>query len=89
MNKTEEEISRFKSVLDDQYSWPSEYMFKFVVPADSESKVVERLATSQIEKKFSKTGKFVSVTSKLKVHSSDEVLKIYQDMSNIPGVVSL
>ena len=88
--KTEEEISRFKQLLDDQYEWPSDYSFKFVVPTIKEEEVVVKcFSQDKIEKKFSSSGKYVSLTAKRSVSSSDEVLEVYQAASTIEGIISL
>ena len=90
---TAEFYERLKVELDNANSWPAEYLYKFIMPSVGDN--VER-----VEKAFdnlgavirttkSKTGKFTSVSIDVTMHSADEVISKYKEVSTIEGIVSL
>ena len=87
---TPEEI---KALLDASYSWPAVYQFKFIIEGDLKKiALVQDLFntnTSEISMKNSSKGKYVSITAKEVMNSSDEVLKIYAKAKAIEGLISL
>lgn len=87
------DLERIKSALDQNHSWPSVYMFKFIVPSNNEKIAqVEALfnsKTAEIKMNQSKTGKFTSVTAKEVMTSADAVLEYYKEAAKIEGLISL
>lgn len=84
-------MSNFKTLLDEQYAWPSEYLFKFIVP-ESELEIIEGIFVEiggKTEKRPSRNGRYVSVSSKILMQSSDEVLVVYERVRAVKGVISL
>jgi uncharacterized protein len=79
----------FKEKLDDQYSWPALYMFKFIVNKGKESEVVALFPFNEVTTKLSKNGNYISVTAKVMMGSSDEIIRIYEEAYKIEGVISL
>ncbi|BDD11283.1 DUF493 domain-containing protein [Fulvitalea axinellae] len=86
----EEQIARFKEKLEAQHKFPGPYLFKFIVPsakiAELKGKVLK--GVSWIEKP-SRNGRFVSLTAKVRVKSSDEVIQVYQKAKEVEGLMSL
>lgn len=80
---------KLKLLLDESYEWPSEFIFKFIVPIDQLPHILNILQSFSIEEKSSKGGKYMSVTAKKILHSSDEVLKVYESVKVIKGIISL
>lgn len=80
---------KFKSLLDEKYEWPCHYTFKFVVNTTSENELASFFETDQVEKKSSRTGKYISFTVKKEMHSSDDVIAVYTEVSKVEGIVSL
>lgn len=78
-----------KEKLDQQYSWPSLYMFKFIVAKGEEDKVLHLFPQNDVAVKESKNGNYVSVTAKVMMCSSDDIIKIYEEAYKIEGVISL
>lgn len=81
-----------KEKLDIQHTWPSLYMFKFIIPADNHKLAqVEALfgAEAQVTTRQSSTNKFISITAKEMMLSSDEVIKVYQKAETIEGIIQL
>ena len=80
----------FKQTLDQTHDWPCQYMFKFIVPVEQKNKVLELFQEEDaISTRMSRNGMYVSVTAKCRVHSSDEVIAVYEAASGIQGIVSL
>lgn len=78
--------------LDDQCTWPHVYMFKFIIPADNHKlALVEALFGSEAEltTRQSSTNKFISITAKEMMMSSDEIIAIYRNATKIEGIMSL
>lgn len=78
-----------KELLDNQYEWPANYTFKFIVPLPRLSQLMSHFLNDEVDTKTSKTGKYVSCTIVKEMKSSDEVIKIYKQMKNIEGIISL
>ncbi|EOZ92160.1 hypothetical protein A33Q_4253 [Indibacter alkaliphilus LW1] len=79
----------FKEKLDAQTSFPSLYMFKFIVPKGREQEVAKLLPNNKIELKESSKGTYVSVTIKAMMSSSESIMEIYESASKIEGVIAL
>ncbi|CAL2101596.1 conserved protein of unknown function [Tenacibaculum sp. 190130A14a] len=93
MTKREEFYKKLKEKLDNTTKFPSNYLYKFIVPADGDQ--VEQVkglfdkGGAVITTKKSKTGKYISVSINLKVKSSDEVISYYKEAEVIEGIISL
>ena len=79
----------FKSLLDGQYQFPCHYTFKFIVAAKKKGEVVGLMGEKVIQERPSQSGKYVGLTFRQKVQSSDEVVDTYSRISAIEGVISL
>lgn len=81
-----------KEKLDEQHSFPALYMFKFIIPADNQKlALVESLfgEEAQISTNQSKSNKYISITAKEVMISSDSVIAVYQQAEKIEGIISL
>ena len=85
--------SAFKNLLEENYSWPCLYMFKFICPAKNENIAhLESLFNSESSEviiRQSSKGNFVSVTAKEIMLSPEKVLNRYKEVEQIPGLLSL
>ena len=89
---TEEFYASLKQKLEDVHSYPTMYMYKFIVP--SLSNKVELVTglfgkDANITSRQSSNGKFTSLTVRVTTLSSDEIIKKYQDVAAIEGVIML
>ncbi|UOX32330.1 DUF493 domain-containing protein [Flavobacterium sediminilitoris] len=91
--KTEDFYLRLKEELANNTLWPSEYLYKFIVPSEGNK-------TEQVEKAFdkmgavittkhSKTGKYTSVSVSVQMKDPQSVIDKYQELSVIEGIISL
>lgn len=93
MSKEEDFYKKLKNSLDETTTFPSEYMYKFIIPADKEKfSQIENIFNytgAVITSKTSKTGKYNSLTVTVLMKSADEVIKKYKEVSVVEGVISL
>jgi len=82
-------INSFREKLDQHYTWPSLYVFKFIVPAGKEHEVKQLFPFHTTLEKSSRQGKYKSVTAEMMMPSGDAVLSIYIQASKIEGIVAL
>lgn len=86
---TDPKTEKFRELLDQSYQWPDFYTFKFIVKTEDKDRVIELLTGHEVQLKASEKGNYVSITSRLFVKNTDEVLAVYQLIGAIPGVMSL
>ncbi|MDQ3232994.1 MAG: DUF493 domain-containing protein [Pseudobdellovibrionaceae bacterium] len=82
-------FEQLKGRLDTVHTWPSNYLFKFIVPMQKKSELLDVLPTGLIEEKLSRTGKYISISLKTRVEASDDIIAVYQRAAAIEGIVSL
>jgi uncharacterized protein len=80
---------KFRELLDQNHQWPDFYTFKFIVKAEDKDRIVELLKGHEIQVRESGKGNYVSITSRLYVSTTDEVIEVYRLIAAIPGVMSL
>ncbi len=80
---------KFKALLDEEYVWPAEFHFKFIVPTEQVSSLTELLNTDRLEYKHSRNNKFTSVNAWMKLASAEEVVYVYELVQKIPGLIAL
>jgi hypothetical protein len=87
--KSEAWWSRFQALLDQQTDWPSEYLFKFIVPSEGLGDLKEVFGETPVQVRASSKGNYMSVTARMEMASSDEVIAIYHAAGKVEGVISL
>ena len=87
--KDDASLESFRSSLDANYDWPCIFPFKFIAPKAQAQTVLELFADDPVKANESANGRFIAYTVEMQVHSCDEVIAIYQKVSQVPGVISL
>lgn len=92
--KTEAFYKKLKSQLHETSSWPSEYLYKFIVPTDHKKIIqIENLFNNLgavITTKESGKGTYTSVSINVHLKDPDAVIEKYKEVAeNIEGVISL
>ena len=87
--KHKEEIEQFKRQLDGHYSFPAEYPFKFIVPSSSVEELKSILPDTDLTENPSRSGKYTSISFKMKMTSSDEIIHVYLSVNKIKDIISL
>lgn len=91
--KTEEFYIRLKEELNNTSQWPSEYLYKFIVPTDP--KKVEEVENAfdnmgaVIKTHQSKNGTYTSLSVNVTMESPQSVVEKYIEVSTIEGIISL
>ncbi|SDQ80772.1 DUF493 family protein [Flagellimonas zhangzhouensis] len=92
-DNSDEFYARLKEQLLENTSWPSDYLYKFIVPTDE-----KRIAQihdifdntgAVIESKKSKKGTYTSLSITVNLESPDAVIEKYKEVSVVEGVISL
>lgn len=87
--KDSKDYSGFKQQLEDHYTYPTLYLFKFIVPKEELENLKSLFPNLSFEIKPSKKGKYISISFKISVDSSDSIIKIYLKANTIKGIISL
>jgi len=89
---TDKELEGLRTKLLETTSFPTVYMFKFIVQADNRNiALVESLFSEEAEilTKQSDKGKYISITSKQVVMNVDEIIQVYKKAADIKGIMFL
>ena len=91
--KTTAFYERLKQQLMEDTSWPSPYMYKFIVPSKLE-KIAEIEAVfdnmdAKINTRDSKKGTYTSISIEVTMNSAEDVIEKYLQVSKVEGVISL
>jgi putative lipoic acid-binding regulatory protein len=91
--KTEDFYIRLKEELTNSSLWPSEYLYKFIMPSDIHNIAKVEAAFNNmgavISTQQSKTGKFTSVSISVNMSNPQSVIDKYIEVSDIEGIISL
>ncbi len=92
-DKSEEFYGRLKDELLKNSRWPSDYLYKFIVPTDKQ-KIAQINAIfdntgAVIESKKSRKGKYTSLSIMVHLKNPDEVIQKYKEVGQVKGVISL
>ena len=93
MSKESEFYEKLKQSLLETTSFPTKYMFKFIIPTDDEKfKTIEAIFDNLgavIDSKPSKNGKYTSLTILVRMNDPEEIIQKYQEVAKVDGVISL
>ena len=92
-DRADEFYKRLKVQLGTTNKWPSDYLFKFIVPTDTEKiKQIQDIFDNTgavIESKKSKNGKYTSLSIMVNLENPDKVIQKYREVGEVEGVISL
>ena len=91
--KSDEFYRKLKTQLEETSSWPSNYLYKFIVPTEGEritqiNKIFDNTG-AVIESKQSKKGKYTSLSITVNLKNADAVIEKYKEVGKVKGVISL
>ena len=91
--KTKDFYDRLREQLENDTTWPTDYLFKFIVPASLEKiaeieAVFDRMG-AQIQTRDSSKGTYTSISVRVHLESPDVVIEKYLQVSKVEGVISL
>lgn len=90
---TDEFYKKFKKRLEDTTEFPSQYLYKFIIPSSHKGiteihKIFDGTG-AQFQFKESRTGKYTSVTISIFVIDADQVIHYYKEAAVIPNIIML
>ena len=85
----DQSLLSLQAKLDEFYTWPSPYMFKFIAPMARVDELAELFKGKPFTTRFSRTAKYVSITAEWELTSSEEVISFYREAKKIKGVIAL
>lgn len=84
---------RLHKQLSESSTWPTNYLFKFIIPADSGRKTALLSIFSEINAKISTKkssgNKYESVSVESVFETPDAIIDIYKKASKIEGIIQL
>jgi putative lipoic acid-binding regulatory protein len=90
---TEEFYVRLKEELANTSEWPAEYLYKFIVPTDTDKILQLENAFNNmgavIKTRASKNGTYTSVSVNVRMKNPDYVIEKYLEVASIEGIISL
>lgn len=79
----------FRLRLDQNHSWPTLYIFKFIVPKGKEDEVRKLFPLHSTSERESKNGNYISLTFQMMMPSGSAVIDVYKKASAIEGLIAL
>ncbi len=89
MNMDPAWFESFREKLDRHHSWPTLYIFKFIVPKGKEEELRRLFPLHITSERESKNGKYVSLTFQMMMPSGIAVIDVYQKAAVIEGLIAL
>jgi putative lipoic acid-binding regulatory protein len=91
--ETTDFYERLRLELNNNTSWPSKYLFKFIVPNDQHKiDIVENAFNNMgavIDTRQSKTGKYTSISINVQMQEAQNIIDKYLELSTVEGIISL
>lgn len=88
-----QEEQYFYSLLEKEYTWPDFYKFRFICASSSKDNLLQKIDkisnTEKLVVNPSAQDHYFSITFRLYVVKSEEVVQIYRDLSIVPGVIKI
>jgi putative lipoic acid-binding regulatory protein len=92
MDEEKQRLEALRKRLDQEHSWPSVYMFKFVLTTDEQklARIHEIFGESaEFRSRLSSNGKYTSVTVRAMMLDADGIFDRYREVSSLGGIISL
>lgn len=93
MQKKEDFYKNLKTKLEETTTFPTKYMFKFIIPTVKDKIIaIENMFNhlgAVINTKKSKSAKYTSITITVMMKNVEEIIKKYNEVDTIEGVISL
>ncbi len=84
---------KLKETIENTTDFPTEYLFKFIIPTDDEKlkqlKSFFKHPKVKITTRLSKNGKYTSVSILSLMQNSDEIINKYKQVAVIKSLISL
>ena len=71
------------------HQWPTEYLFKFIVPKEKLAELESIFDGLDFTTRASRNGRYVSLTCERRMESSEAVIDVYREVEKIEGSYAL
>ena len=88
MNDQSPKWERLRQLLDEQSEWPTIFVFKFIVPKSSFDRL-KAVVGSDLHVRPSSGGKYLGVTLRRLMASSEAVIEVYESVESVEGLIAL
>ena len=88
-DEPEQKFRTLQSKLKVFHDWPTEYLFKFIVPQEKLGELEAIFEGHDFRTRSSKHGRWVSLTCARTMDSSEAVIEVYRAVDRIEGAYSL
>ena len=82
-------VASFREKIEKEHNFPGEYIFKFIVPLGKKAEVLAFLPKGEIVFRNSSKNAYVSITLKVQVENSNEIISVYEKAYGVDGIVAL
>ena len=82
-------FDKLHQTLEEQFTWPTPYLFKFIVDKDNQQPVLDLFDNQPFKRRPSRNGRYVSLTALVPMPSPDAVIDIYRRAAALKGVITL
>lgn len=82
-------FEQFRALLEEHHEWPTHYNFKFLIVTEKKTELMSHLEGHEVSERFSKNGKYLSITSIKHMETPDHVIEVYKNVSTIEGIMTL
>lgn len=83
------DVESFREKVEQEHTFPGIYIFKFIVPLDKKGEILNLLPEGEISFRESSNQKYVSITAKTKLQTSQGVLDVYFAANKVEGCIAL
>lgn len=84
------DVESFREKVENEHTFPGYYIFKFIVPAEKKDEILDLLPPGDnVKFKESSNKKYISVTSRVKLQTSQGVLDVYFAANKVEGCIAL
>ncbi len=92
MEEDKDRLNNLRERLNEVHTWPSIYMFKFVLPNDDER--VQQLRgifgeSAEFKTRLSAKGNYISLTVRAMMLDADSIFDAYRSASSVKEVIAL
>lgn len=91
-NMADQDFDNLREKLNTLHTWPSVYLFKFIVKSEEQkTKVLElfNVSADQVQIKASSKGTYQSISIYKDASDAEEIIDLYRSASEIDGLISL
>lgn len=93
MSEQKDFYKKLKISLEETTDFPTKYLYKFIIPSEEiKVKEIENIFNhtgAVIDKKSSKTGKYISLSIVVQMADADAIIVKYKEVAKVEGVISL